>query len=107
MTETLQEKQRPIDIEIVNELIVIIPETWDSVILEVEYSSEGNNEMYRHIISSPGKHRESAQPSEALFLSTRKLSLVFKEYGHQWKKVTYTVSLEDDGSWIYKANFEY
>lgn len=103
----LQEEQQLIDSRIVCELVEVIPDTWNSAILQIEYVKNGENESYSHRINNLEGHNISAFPSDALYLATRDLSIVFKKYGCQWRKVIYTISLLPDGDWSYKANFEY
>jgi hypothetical protein len=103
----LQEEQQSIDSRIVCELVEIIPDTWNDAILQIEYVKNGETESYSHTIKNPEGASISAFPSDALYLATRELSIVFRKYGYQWKKVIYTISLLPDGDWSYKANFEY
>ncbi len=108
MALSLQEEERPIDEEIANELIALTPESWQSAILEVTYEADaGGDEGYSHEIYSPEKRREQVEPSDELFLATRRLALLFQKHGHQWKRVKYTIVRQDDGTWKCAAAFDY
>jgi hypothetical protein len=108
MSPILQEEERPIDEEIANELILLTPESWRSAVLEVTYEPDANgDEGYTHEIYSREKHPEQIEPSEGLFLATRRLALLFQKHGHQWKRAKYTIEQQDDGTWKYSAAFEY
>ena len=108
MSLSLQEEEQPIDQEIVNELIALTPESWRAAVLDVTYEADsGGAEGYVHDIYSPEKRREQIEPSQELFLATRRLGLLFQKHGHQWKRVRYTVEQQDDGTWKYSAAFDY
>ena len=104
---SLQEEEKPIDEEIANELIALTPESWRAAVLEVTYEEDPDGEGYSHEIYSPEHRREVVEPSEEMFLATRRLGLLFRKHGHQWKRVRYTVEQQDDGSWKYSAAFDY
>lgn len=108
MALSLQEEEQPIDQEIANELIALTPESWRAAVLEVTCEADpGGGEGYSHEIYSPEQRREQVEPSEELFLATRRLGLLFQKHGHQWKRVRYTVRQQKDGSWKYSAAFDY
>jgi hypothetical protein len=108
MVLSLQEEEKPIDEEIVNQLIALTPESWRTAILEVTYEAEaGGDEGYSHEIYSAEERHEQVEPSEELFLATRRLALLFQKHGHRWKSVKYTVVQQEDGGWKYSAAFDY
>jgi hypothetical protein len=103
----LQKEQQEIDARIVYELIEVIPETWNTAVMEVDYLEDGENQRYSHSIKNPEGLKGIAFPSDAIFVATRELFLVFKKHGFSCKKVVYTISLEPEGDWSYQAKFEY
>ena len=103
----LQEREGPIDREIVKALISVIPETWRSLVLEVVDTSEAGIEKYAHSISSPEGHKDIVVTPEEIFPATLRLARLFTEQGHRWRRVTYTVSEQDDEKWKYAVDFEY
>jgi hypothetical protein len=104
---TLQEEHSSIDTRIVCELIEIIPPDWEQAILEVDYFNDGEIEEYSHVIKNPVKSISNITPSNQIYDDIRELSLTFKKYEYQWKKVVYTINLDSDNNWEYKVNFEY
>lgn len=102
---TLQDEETPIDQEIVNELVSLAPEAWTRVVLEVKYSVDERGEGFEHSISNPDGHRDLVEPSDAIYAATWELQELFRKYGGSWTRVTYRVSIEDDGI-EYRVNFE-
>ena len=103
----LQNEQKNIDVEIVNSLIECTPEWWNSAELTVERNVSGDSVKFRHHIASPEGYTELVEPTEELFFATRKLDLLFAEHGIKWLKTKYLVSLQEDDSWKFTAEFEY
>jgi len=66
----LQDEETPIDQEIVNEVVELIPETWDRAVFEVEYTTDENVEGFDHIIFSPDGQRDLVEPSDLIANST-------------------------------------
>lgn len=102
---TLQDEETPIDQEIVNELVGLVPEAWNRVVLEVKYSVDERGEGFEHSISNPDGHRDLVEPSDAIYAATWELQELFRKYGGSWTRVTYRVSIEDDGI-EYRVNFD-
>ena len=104
----LQEEETLIDQEIVNELIELAPESWRSIILEVTCEQSGENVgSYDHVVWSPEGHKDIVTSSDKIFDATYRLGMLFEQFGRHWRKVTYRVHCQEDGSWKYKVNFEY
>lgn len=101
---TLQDEQTPIDREIVEEVVSLTPESWDRIVLEVEYSNDEDGEGFGHVIYSPDGHRDIVEPSEELFDATWRLQELFKKYGGHWRSVKYNITVDDDGI-SYKTHF--
>ena len=108
MMGKLQDEEKPIDEEIAREIIAAAPESWRSVTLEVTHATSPEGvERYAHVISSPEGGKEYVQPTDELYSATRRLGLLFRKHGHHWKKVRYTVHLEEDDSLRYTVEFVY
>jgi hypothetical protein len=105
----LQKLHAPIDIEIVQLLLSIIPEKWWSVRLDVEYvASAPGEEGYPMTITNNEGERDSVMPPEALFQLVRRHSLVFQEHGKQWKKLVYNVTYDrEQEDWQYAIDYGY
>src|SRR3954467_8938469 len=105
---TLQELERPIDEQIVNQLIEATPEWWKSAILEIEFSPKSHGiEGYKHTITNPDGHKDIVQAPDTLFESTFQLADVFRKHGRPWQKVIYTIRQSSKGDWNYSVDFNY
>lgn len=105
---SLQRLQTPIHAAIANELIGITPDTWDVIEYRVEHKPQSDGHFtIGHTILSPDGHRDLIAPSDLLFAEAKKLFDVFAAHGEVWKRTTYLVSLNEEGAWGYKVNFEY
>jgi hypothetical protein len=102
----LQELERPIDEAISRSLVELIPDTWDSIQLEIT-RDDANEDTFAHVITGPQGHRELIMPSDTIFEHTFKLADLFSSFGKLWKKVVYTVERKADGNWKYSADFIY
>src|SRR3954469_14923524 len=100
-----EERQGPLHIAIVNELIALTPEWWNDAILAVGFACEAGVQSMPHEIRSPEGHREPITPSDTLFDLTRQLFQLFQESGQPWKQVLYEASLDPDGNWKWKCAF--
>lgn len=105
---TLQERQAPIDFQIVEELIASLPESWSAAQMEVE-RREGPDagEEFEIEISNPDGSGPPVAPSDEMYPLIFSLADVFREYGPVWKRVRYVVSMAPDQGWTFKANFSY
>jgi hypothetical protein len=101
----IQAEQAPIDRAITEELISLLPEAWNSAVLEVRRGSDG--ESYEHEVTSPEKKRGVVMVSDLLFMKTRELALLFERYGAPFARIRYRVDRLKDGNWKFKADFEY
>lgn len=102
---TLQDEETPIDQEIVNEVVELIPEAWDRAVLEVEYSIDDRGEAFEHTIFSPDGHRDLVEPSDLIYDATFRLQQLFRKYDGIWTKVRYEIAIDDEGV-TYKARFD-
>ncbi len=107
MEENLQSEETPLDQEIAQELVALTPENWRSICLEITDTSDANVQRHSHQIISLEGYRGVVRPSDALYDATYKLWLLFKKYGRGWRKATYRVNVEKDGSIRYTVDFGY
>ncbi len=89
--------------DIGSELIALIPEHWESAVLELEMQEEGLG----HSIFSEDGHRDIVTPSTELFVPTRKLELLFEKFDCMWKKARFQIWIDGDGQWEFKVDYEY
>jgi hypothetical protein len=101
------ERQEQLHTAIVNELIALTPEWWNSALLKVSVVDRKGIQSMSHEITSPQGHRELISPSDELFALTRQLFLLFQEFGQRWKQVTYEADLTPKGNWKFKCHFTY
>lgn len=85
------------------ELIALTPKTWTSAVLRLEDDSSG----VKHSIYSEEGRREVIVPSMELFEHTRKLELIFREFGRMWAIVHFRIAQSDDGQWRFNVDFTY
>lgn len=105
---SLQEEQRPIDLDIVQTLIAAVPESWRSATLQIERAPDaGKDESYLITIQSPEGRTEVVPPPVELMEAVRRLDQVFARHGHRWSKARYTITQADDGDWDFVALFDY
>lgn len=102
---TLQDEETPIDQEIVNGVVELIPETWNRAVLEVDYSIDDRGEGFEHTIFNPDGHRDVVAPSDSIYDATFRLQQLFRRYGGIWTKVRYEIVIDDDGL-MYKVRFD-
>jgi hypothetical protein len=105
---TLQDEQGPIDLEIVNELVDLTPEHWNSATLEIQSARlpDGRDSL-KMSIASPEGYRDLVEPTDALFHAARKLVLLMRRHGHQLRKATYITRLTPEEDWDFNAKYEY
>ncbi|NPU93984.1 MAG: hypothetical protein HPY82_18900 [Gammaproteobacteria bacterium] len=101
--ELFQRQQNEIYPELGNELISLTPEHWNSFLLELVATKEGVS----HSIVSEEGHRDIVTPSMELFEHTRRLELLFKQYGCMWLKAKFHVFLSADGGWKFTMDYQY
>lgn len=87
------------------ELIALTPESWHAAVLEV--SVETGSGGMGHTIVSPEGNRQPIMPSDELMQSTYELLTLFRQYGREWKRMTFTLELRPEGEWHYVCHFVY
>ena len=98
----------PIDTEIGELLISVLPSSWRSGTLEIQFVSlpEGDIGLSHKIINPDGRSEPVSPPDEMYEVSFRLYDLFLKS-GHPWRRVEYFVAETNDGAWELKASFEY
>ncbi len=101
---SLENRQRPIDLALVNELIATTPECWDeiSLIIRCDKSSQVNVE-----IIGPSTSNERVSASEILLEHSLALVDLLRSHGGALKEARYRAQLRQDSSWTFNAKFEY
>ena len=89
--------------DIARSLIELTPDHWHSATLHLAASGDGIS----HQISSDENPRDIAMPSMELFGHTRRLELLFSQYGELWKTAKVRVFPTQDGNWSFHADYEY
>jgi hypothetical protein len=85
------------------ELIALTPETWTSAVLKLEDEPAG----VKHSIYSEDGRREIVVPSMDLFEHTRKLELIFREFGRMWTIAHFRIVQSEEGQWRFNVDFQY
>lgn len=102
--EEFQGRQQEIYPKLALELINLIPQEWYSAVLELNKSKEGMG----HSIYSDEGYTNVIVPSMELYEQTRKLELLFKEYGPVWENADFKVSWDDaNEDWKYSVEYMY
>jgi len=105
----LQELHKPIDIEIVRQLLSVIPEGWWSIRLEIGYVRlPDDEEGFPMTISNTDGAHEIVMPPDALYELVCQHADVFKEHGTPWRQLTYNVTFdEQQENWNYTIDYAY
>ena len=105
----LQKLHSKVDVEIVKLLLSVIPNSWYSIRLEVEYTiMENGHEGFPMNISNNEGKCDIVIPPDELYSKICEHSNIFKQYGKQWKKLTYNVFFDTDKEdWEFKIDYEY
>lgn len=104
----LLNKQASIDRDVVNAMIMATPETWSAIEMRVDREvDEAGVERMAVSISSPEGLRDPIMPSDEILNALHQLSELFQEHEKVWKQVQYNASINEQGNWRYKVNFEY
>lgn len=107
--EHLQERHGPIDIEIVQLLLSVIPEDWFSIRLDVEYTrSVDGQECYPMSIYNNEDSPGLVMPPDELYDLVRKHSDIFKTSSKHWRKLAYNVTYDTESEdWKFTIDFQY
>jgi hypothetical protein len=106
---TLQDRQLPIDREILRELIACTPEGWSKIdfVVDVIWDGDDDDDVYLEIQSPEGHDASSIRPSQALWEATWNLIGLMKEHNHRLEKVRGHAWLDERDRWMYRATFAY
>jgi len=105
---TLQDQQLPIDREILRELVASSPDGWKQIDYLVDVTwHDGYESLFTDIASPEGHDPAEASVSDELSEATERLLDLMKEYGLRLRSIRGHAWLDDQGRWMYKANFEY
>jgi hypothetical protein len=102
-----RQEQEPLYAAIANELVVLTPETWTAIVLDVSVKTPSGTVGMPHLISSPEGHREPISASDSLMDLTYKLLRLFEQHGPGWKSLRFEVHQTVGGKWHYECNFTY
>ncbi len=106
MADESQEWQTPILTSLWGALIGVLPEGWDTAVLELGVTERGFGTGLSHSIINEDGHPGLAFPNDALFLATRRLELGFYERGWQWQRAVARVSFDGE-HWRGTIKYEY
>jgi hypothetical protein len=104
---TLQDKQAPIDRQLIEALIAATPESWDAADMVAERRREGDVEKMAITITNPHGRKELVGATDDIYEGLYRLSDLFARHGQVWRRVRYSIGLDDRGAWKYEADFEY
>jgi hypothetical protein len=104
---TLQDEQAPIDRQIVEAVIDLLPETWESANLTVNRHREGENEKLSIAVTSPEGHKDLILPEQHIYDLLYQLIDCFARHGRVWNQVKYALTLDDDDNWHFIIDFKY
>jgi len=98
----------PIDIEISKWLISVLPESWRSGALEIQFVplAEGGIGL-AHKIRNPEGNQGPVSPPDEIYDASFRLYDLFVRSGHPWHRVEYLVTQAAGGAWEMQARFEY
>jgi hypothetical protein len=106
MTLELEQKQPILDI--VNALLVLLPNDWTSAELSIERKVyDGGVEGCAHLITGPSGSREFVEPSDDLYQKTWSLAMLFQRHGRPWQHARLRVQLTSEADWEYTIEFGY
>ena len=98
----------PIDTEIGECLISVLPESWRSGVLEIQVVPLPEGEIgLIHRISNPDGNAEPVSPPDQMYDVSFRLYDLFLRSGHPWRRVEYLVSETPEGACELQASFDY
>jgi hypothetical protein len=98
----------PIDVEIAEWLISVLPESWRSGLLEIQYVPLAEDEIgLAHKITNPDGSPGPVSPPDEIYEASFRLYDLFVRSGHPWRRVEYLVTQAAGGAWEMQASFEY
>jgi hypothetical protein len=104
--KTTPEEQNPIDIAIIEAVILSIPEFWEAATLMLERTNEDSGlGDFRHELSSPQNHPPVMFDGFSIFEATYKLDELFDKRGLRLRKVVYHIQFNPDNSYHWTATY--
>lgn len=106
-----QKKQGEIYPSLAGAVLNSIPEDWDAadLILGPATVKDGTESM-THELRNPkiSTGLTTAMPNDDVYAQTRRLSLLFREYGSAWAKAVFRVSWDNTAEgWKFVMEYEY
>lgn len=90
-----QQKQSDIYSDLACAVIESIPDDWDSAVLTLGSPAvEGGTESMSHELANPKltEGMVTVMPNESVYAHTRRLELLFREFGARWKQAKFQVT---------------
>lgn len=90
-----QQKQSEIYSDLACAVIDSIPEDWDTAVLTIgSLTVEGGMESMSHELTNPKltKGMATVIPDDSVYPHTRRLEMLFREFGARWKQATFQVT---------------
>ncbi|MBC3907895.1 hypothetical protein [Undibacterium umbellatum] len=105
---SILERQAQLDFDIANALIMATPESWTSAEMEVERDESSGIEKISVLIFNNEGSKEIVQGTDDIYDGLYKLSGLLRDNGANiWVRALYSVAMDDNKNWKYKAKFEY
>jgi len=108
-SQEIQELHRPIDEQIVQELLSIIPEMWWTICLDVQSSdaTAGENGFSLSVSNEEGLP-ESVMPTPRLYELALEHAALFAKIGKPWKQLAYRVRFDEEiDNWRFEIDYSY
>ncbi|HLJ48942.1 MAG TPA: hypothetical protein VKU01_23160 [Bryobacteraceae bacterium] len=108
MTPTLQQQQTPIDLEIVRQVVDLLPDRWRNAEFVIKSGARPDGKAALQLrITSPAGYSDYVEPSDILFNLARRLIYVMQQFGHRLAKATYKIEMTPSEDWDFKGKYEY
>jgi len=106
-----QQRQKDIHSDLAEGILGSIPEDWREAELTLgPGTSREDVESMSHELSNPlvTTGLVGAMPDDRVYAHTRRLELLFREFGAAWSKATFRLIWDDSsGEWRYTMDYEY
>jgi hypothetical protein len=106
-----QQKQSEIFSDLARAVIDSIPEDWDTAVLTLGSPTvECGMQSMRHEITNPKLTEGMATviPDDSVYTHTRRLEMLFREFGARWKQATFQVKWDDaEDQWRMLMEYDY
>lgn len=106
-----QQKQSEIYTDLASAVIDSIPDDWDTAVLTLGSPAvEGGMESMSHELANPKltEGMVTVMPDDSIYSHTRRLEMLFCEFGARWKQATFQVTWDyADDQWRMLMEYEY